>query len=163
MAMIIMIIGFIMIWSFYISGTGREQPHFYAEDALSFMSSNTISSVSGTIPYFRALLKDGNITNPDFTIIEQITLMYMNGDGNGNEYLREISKNMTWHIINSTIPHQYGAQVLLNHTMLYNQSSSAGIGQKDADTLVSAKKVVVVVFNKVNISDPYMMEVRVWR
>ena len=74
-----------------------------------------------------------------------------------------ISENITRYILADITPEQYSMQVFLNDTLLYRKNASEGIHENESSVLISAKKVVVVVVNKVNLSDPYMMEVRVWR
>lgn len=159
-AMIIIVIGFLLVWSFYISETRKIQPYFYSQDIIDYLSTNTLASVSGTTPYVNKLIKDGNITTLDNTLLEQIALFYMNREAGWQLHLAE---NLTRNSLVNILPEQYGADILLNRTVLYSKSSNYTSIANESDVLISAKKMVVVVFNKVNLSDPYMMEVRVWR
>lgn len=163
-AMIIIVIGFILIWSFYTAEARKEQPYFYAQDALNFLSSNTVGSVTGTIPYVQELLRDRNITNLDNTLMEQIALFYITETAGcmWSDCMPHLAENLTRNVLKDAIPPQYEAHVLFNHTSLY-KTNATGLGENESTLLVSAKKMVVVVVNKVNLSDPYMMEVRVWR
>lgn len=162
-AMVILVIGFILIWSFYVTETKKEQPYFYAQDAIDFLSHTTIASVSGTNPYMQSLVLDGNITSLDNTLLEQIALSYMNDNDKADADKTNAAGNITRYVLKDIIPVQYGIRLILNDTDIYVKNATTGSGEDQSDTLISAKKMVVVVFNKVNLSDPFMAEVRVWR
>lgn len=164
-AMVIIVTGFLLIWSFYLNEAKKEQPYFYAQDVLDFMSNTPVSAVIGTVPYIQKLVRDGNITNLDNTILEQTALSYMNEIGNciWPDCEPHLSENITRNTLQDVIPEQYGMHVILNSSTLYVKNATTGRPENESDILISSKKVVVVVFNKVNLSDPYMMEVRVWR
>ena len=164
--MVIIVTGFLLIWSFYLSEAKKEQPYFYAQDALDFMSNTPVSAVIGTSPYMQKLVRDGNITNLDNTLLEQTALSYINEAGDScmwPDCKHHLSENITRNTLQDVIPEQYGMHVILNSTTLYVKNATTGRLENESDILISSKKVVVVVLNKVNISDPYMMEVRVWR
>jgi hypothetical protein len=160
-AMVIIVIGFLLIWSFYTFQVKKTQPYFYAQDILDFMSSTSISAVSGSIPYVQDLIFDKNITNFDVTLLEQVAIFYMaEPDRPAPSYLPQ---NFTRHMLQGTVPEQYSMQLIFNNTPIYTMNGSANVAQNESSTLISAKKMVVVVVGQTNLSDPYMMEVRVWR
>lgn len=169
-AMVIIVIGFLLIWSFYVTETKKVQPYFYARDAISLLSDTPVAAVTGTTPYIQGLARDGNITNLDNTLLEQIALSYIKDNGKldmspcgGPPCKTYTAHNITRHVLQDVVPEQYGVEVLFNHTQLYPINSSLYKWQNESDLLISAKKMVVVVLNKVNLSEPYIMEVRVWR
>lgn len=214
-AMVIIVIGFLLIWSFYVTEGKKEQSYFYAQDAIDFLSYSTVGSVSGTIPYIYKLIQDKKITTFENTLLEQITLFYIEdqdrnscaaatpiscadgqlplckdgqppscADGQspsctdwlppscagglpplcGDKLCKtNLTSKMLESIFTQIIPEQYGTRFILDNKDLYMKNSTTGKGEETSDILVSSKKVVVVVSNKVDLSDPYVAEVRAWR
>ncbi|MFC1730260.1 hypothetical protein ACFL6I_07965 [candidate division KSB1 bacterium] len=165
-AMIIVVVGFLLIWSFYITETKKEQPYFYAQDVIDVLSSTQIAGVAGTNNYIQQLVMDGNITHFDNTILEEIALLYMRESVLSCMWAGckpHLAENLTRSVVGEIVPNQYSLEVIINNERLYWLNSSAGTLQDDSDILISAKKMVVVVHNKVNLSEPYLAEVRVWR
>ncbi|PIN86393.1 hypothetical protein COV19_04905 [Candidatus Woesearchaeota archaeon CG10_big_fil_rev_8_21_14_0_10_44_13] len=167
--MVILVIGFVLIWSFYLDETRKEQPYFYAQDVIDFLAHTTVASVSGTIPYVQALVLNGNITNLDNTLLEQIALSYMEDTAKGEQPCEGAdcktysAHNLTRFVMKDVIPEYYGIRLLINGTDIYLKNSTFGGMENESDITISAKKMAVVVFNKVNLSDPFIVEVRVWR
>lgn len=159
-AMIIMVVGFILIWSSMASKPNIVQPYFLAQDTIDFLST-TIADVSST-DYVNSLITDGNITSFDTTIFEQIALFYYENNTlkRPNDY---VLRNFTRIILQNSTPSQYSSEFSIDQHNIFYQQNPYNKPQNDSDSLVSAKTIVSVVIDKSDISPPYVAEIRVWQ
>lgn len=165
-AMIVMVVGFMLIWSSMGTKTSVTQPYFLAQDLIDFMSTTTVADMT-SIEYVRNLTDDGNITKAQLetTVLEQIAFFYYE-----NHTLHKpdfVLKNFTRVILENATPTQYSFEFLLGEMgfedVIYSQKNPFNKVQNDSDSLVSAKTIISVVIDKTTISDPMVAEVRVWQ
>lgn len=168
-AMIVIVVGFILIWSSMASRTLVTQPYFLAKDTVDFLSKSTNADVSG-IAYVNELINTGEITDFKLTLAEQIALFYyINGTG---EPKRQdyVLKNFTRHLLANSTPGQYSFEVIIHsmdkNSTLYLQQNLMNKNPAESDSLISSKTIVSVVVRNgdvFTISPPYVLEVRVWQ
>ncbi|MCX6707376.1 MAG: hypothetical protein NT001_04530 [Candidatus Woesearchaeota archaeon] len=178
-AMIVIVVGFILIWSSMASRTLVTQPYFLSKDTLDFLSTSTNADVSG-IDYVNKLINNGTITDLKLTLAEQIALFYYkttlaqipSDPLTLNDF---VLKNFTRHILENSTPEQYSLEMMIHHMdengleinkTLYLQQTAMNKGPSESDSLVSSKTIVSVVImqgDEFEISPPYVLEVRVWQ
>jgi hypothetical protein len=54
-------------------------------------------------------------------------------------------------------------EIRIENKVLYNQTGYGYVPQEKAKLLISSKKILVIVKNRLEISDPLIAEVRIWR
>ncbi len=164
-ALIVIVVGFILIWSSMASRTHIVQPYFLSQDTLDLLASSTVADVS-SLDYVKKLREDGNITlqQYDNTLLEQMALYYHQNETGSrpNDY---VLKNFTRVILTNATPEQYSLELRLDNKTLYYQQNPFNKPQDDSGALVSSKTVVSVVIqgDEISISEPYIAEVRVWQ
>ncbi|HLC47374.1 MAG TPA: hypothetical protein VJI75_06635 [Candidatus Nanoarchaeia archaeon] len=175
-AMVIIVVGFTLIWVSFVSETQQRQPYFYAQDILDFLSTTTNQDLS-VMPAVQELFFNGNITDLDRTALEQIGAFYKKRQTETSpekkEALDTMILNYTATIVQNTVSSQYSYELYFKHELIYNQSGLSGRTQETSDVLVSAKKLVVIVIDhtgeenwagqRIELSSPMLAEVRVWR
>ena len=163
-ALIIMVVGFIMIWSSLASRTLITQPYFLAQDMIDFLQSTKNKDVS-SLPYVAQLIADGNITDYELTVLEQMALFYYLNNTPGEYYGKKgkILENYTKAILENATPWQYSFSFSIGNYIIFNQTGISGRLQNESDSLISSKTIVSVVASKDELSPPYIAEVRVWQ
>ncbi|MCX8147237.1 MAG: hypothetical protein N3D84_02105 [Candidatus Woesearchaeota archaeon] len=159
-ALIIIVIGFLAIWSSIAARSLITQPYFLAQDLLDFLQSTKNKDVS-SLPYVTKLIADGNITNYENTVLEQIGLFYYLNSIYHNK--QDILYGYTKEILSNATPEQYSFEFLLNGSTIYTQQGLSNKAQKDSDSLISAKTIVVVSISRDELPQTYIAEVRVWQ
>ena len=105
-------------------------------------------------PLVKLMIKNGTITNPDNTVLQQATEFYFIDQ---KYYARELLKNVTFNLI----PPQYSYRVLINNEAIYERSLA---NENRSGVLVSSKKLIFGVINRTaQVYGPTIDEVRVWQ
>ncbi|MBN2459778.1 hypothetical protein JXB28_05830 [Candidatus Woesearchaeota archaeon] len=152
----IIFIGLILIFSSRVTKTESNPTLSLVNDFVTVISTTQIRSFQGA--YVQSLLDDGNITDRDNTLLEQLTEFYwLNQSGIRDttaimdNYLKEISKTV--------IPDYRSISISLNNTRLYHTQSllpeEAGLG-------VGTQKISFYRINTTHIYGPVLFEVEVW-
>ena len=128
----------------------ETQAVFLSQDFIDTLTSTKVSEVNN--PYVFDLVGQGNITNPDNTILEQAGEFYITGrKGAASEFIGQVAADI--------VPVQYGLELLINQETIFNRS----VLTDDVGLVVSSKKIL---FGIVNVSDmwgPLGTEVRIWQ
>jgi hypothetical protein len=177
-AMIVIVVGFMLIWSSMASRTLVTQPYFLSKDTLDFMSASTNADVSN-IDFVNKLVLDNKITDLKLTLAEQIAFFYYKttltpAQSDPLTLNDSILRNFTRHILENSTPEQYSLEVIIHDSeivpevnkSLFIQQNPMNKGPNESDSLVSSKTIVSVVVmdgDIFTISSPYVLEVRVWQ
>jgi hypothetical protein len=151
----IIFIGLVIVFSSHVTKTESSPALSMLNDFVRVISTTQIRSFQGL--YVQSLIEDGNITNRDNTLLEQLTEFYnLNQSGAKDttammeEFLREVSKTV--------IPDYRSIAVYMNNTLLYRVQTvtpeQAGLG-------LSAQKISFY-RNNTYIYGPVLFEVKVW-
>ncbi len=162
-ALIVMVVGFMLIWSSMATKPQIIQPYFLAQDLIDFMSSTTVADVT-SISYVTGLVDNGNISvsQLETTILEQIAFFnYINQTSGGMK--DAVLRNFTKVILENATPGQYSFEFILDERTMYYQQNPFNDIQDESDSLASAKTIISVVVDKNTISEPIVAEVRVWQ
>lgn len=98
--------------------------------------------------------RNGTITNPDNTILQQVTEFYIVGN---RHYAFELLRNVS----QALIPSQYSFEVIVNNELIYNRTIRS---ENSSAVLVSSKKLIFGVINRTAlVYGPTIAEVRLWQ
>src|SRR3989338_2951684 len=126
----IIIIAVLLVSNFYSQEQQQVNVNYASQDLVRVFSTLTVGDVKND--YVKTLIANGEITNTDNTIIEQI------GDfwAENTEEKLNLSYNLTKNLTDDIIPSSYGVSVLMNGEEIYSRN----IPVKRA--LVSSRKII---------------------
>ena len=126
----IIIIAVLLVSNFYSQEQQQVNVNYASQDLVRVFSTLTVGDVKND--YVKTLIANGEITNTDNTIIEQI------GDfwAENTEEKLNLSYNLTKNLTDDIIPSSYGVSVLINGEEIYSRN----IPVKRA--LVSSRKII---------------------
>nr|MCK4930400.1 hypothetical protein [Nanoarchaeota archaeon] len=107
--------------------------------------------------YVQSLVDDGNITDLDNTLLEQLTeFYYYNESGKDTttimaNFIKEVSQGI--------IPEQRSFAVYMNKTRIYNKTNTP---LQEAGLVLNSKKISFKRINETYIYGPVILEVKVW-
>ena len=170
-ALIVIFTGLLLVLSATSYTPSLRQPEELSKIIDSFVEKkiNTINH-----EFLREKIRDGNITNPHNTIMQQAHEFYLKctpprpfpdpadcddvrftGETPQEELMTEVAADI--------IPLQYGFQVLIDGNSIYERNTSLKKDQKNTDLLVSGKRIVFGTDENKNFWGPVDVEVRVWQ
>ncbi|MFH0874538.1 MAG: vWA domain-containing protein [archaeon] len=128
-ASILLASSLLLVFSYYIeSGDTNNAMNYISEDIISCLSSIRVSELNDS--YVSYLISNGNITNPNSTIIEQIGEFYVS-----NKTI--LASNFTALITESLINPKYGFSLLVNGDSIY-----ATADHSSATDIISYRRMV---------------------
>lgn len=156
----VLFIGIILISSSYVNVPQHSQVELLADDLLNFVSKRKIQDLNN--PYAGIggeLWKQGIITNPDNSLLQQIGELYEKKEFDTVEkFIQNISKDV--------MPPQYRYEVWLDNAIIYPKSPTIEHFKSKENTrvLLTAKKLTFGIKNQTTSSlwGPYKAEVFVW-
>ncbi len=150
LCMIVLVIGFVLVWSSLTEEPPKEQPYFLADDVATIMATTINADILDKIDSF---VERGAITNLEYTIFEQIGEFYVKNEmDDAFRYTKLFAQNI--------LPPQYSIAILFENEAVYNKTKA--LPPEKAAFLISAKRMVVMVANESQLLGPYTAEVRVW-
>lgn len=149
LAIAIITAGMILILSSHSFVPYQTQTMYLSEGYIDTLASVKLYEVNN--PYIDELVLKGNITKLEQTILEQVGEFYITGR---NELAAELIRNLT----QSLIPNQYGFELLINETTVYNRST---VPERTL-LLVSSKRLVSGIINRLDFWT-LQAEMRVWQ
>ena len=123
----ILLIGLLIIPSFHLNRQPTVHLSYLSEDLLGVLSEMKVNEVDN--PYIDELIANGDITNLNNTILEQIGEFWAENNSG-------IAENFTIAVIGSSVPQIYGYSVLVNNDPIYTKEK--GINY----SLISSRKIV---------------------
>jgi hypothetical protein len=149
-ASIIIVAAIIVLFSQFYTTSPSSQAYYTAEDFLSAMESTPVRNIDH--PLVRAWLSNGTITDPQQSILNQISLFNASGQ-------RQEASNLT-RIIADQTAQNIGLEVLIDGKRLYIREPRS---QTSADSLLSARRIVLLRKNTTALYPPTIIEVRSWQ
>jgi hypothetical protein len=149
-ASIIIIAAIIVLFSQFYTTSNTAQAYYTAEDFLSTLESTPIRSVDhGTV---RAWLNNGTITAPQISVLQQIALFNASG--------RRVEATTLTQIMADQTVQNIGLEVLLDGNRLYIRQPTS---QNSAESLLSARRLLLLPKNATTLYPPAIIEVRTWQ
>lgn len=134
-----------------------SQPYIVQSELISKGFADSLSEVKLkelNNPLVITLSRNGTITNPDNTILQQAAEFYVTGQ---KDQAFDLLKNVTHRLIAP----QYSFKILINHDLIYNRSL---VNENMSATLISSKKLVFGVINRTAlVYGPTTAEVMIWQ
>ncbi len=143
-------VGLFVLYSSKVTEPSSTQTATLSADLMNGFTSLKMYEVDN--PYIIQLIRDGNITNSDNTIIQQIAEFAFYGKN-------ATAKNLTKNITEGRLPLQYAFAVYINGTMIYENRPL----DPRSPNLITSKRIVSGVKNSTVFWGPVPAEVRVWR
>lgn len=127
----------------------------FSDDLMKTLTVTKLNEVQND--YYYSLVNNGNITQTDNTIMEQIIWFVISGKPElGNSFALNITANL--------IPREFGCQLLIyNESMMYVSNISAGQNSQDKARLMITSKRMIVGEENGTFWGPMIAEVRLWQ
>jgi hypothetical protein len=158
----IIFLSLIIIFTTHSLSPPSESSLRTVQEYTDFLINTKIRGFQGS--YTQSLINDGNITNLDNTLLEQLTeFFYLNESGKRDTML--IMNNFTNETSRGVIPAQISFAVYLNNTatnyglLIYTKTKNK---IEDSKLGMSTKKISFKRINETYIYGPIILEVRVW-
>lgn len=170
LAMSVLVLGMLIVYSFRSYSPSQVQPILLAADVMESLSSNKVGDLAGEVSgagfYVQSLLNNGNITTMQNTLLEQIGEFYAL---NNTELARDFTRNIT----NVLVPSQYGFMLYIHddptdpdysiYSVDFNVTVNDGlVPPNESSMLVTSKRIVSGIINGTVMWGPFIMEARVW-
>jgi hypothetical protein len=160
----IITLGLIMIFSFFKYEPGQEQLDLLAFDVMDFLSSNTISDINNDYAGPGGVLhKDGNITQLDNTLLEQVGEFYYRNVTKNSDFTLNLADLFLSAVTKNTVPEGCGLIVRIENKTVYNGSGPLTPAMNDSIVITPSRGVVFGIYNETEIFGPYSIEVIVWK
>ena len=153
----VVIVGLIVLFSFNPTWKSERQVFFLSEDISRLLTSTKIYELNND--YIFELRNNGNITDIENTVFEQVGEFYYRNISMGCSYCLDLAGNLIENITYRKTLRKYDFDVIIESVSIYNTSSS----QDTAEVLVSTKKILFGLMDKDTFWGPYRGEVRVWK
>ncbi len=148
-AMGIIVAGLVFVLTAYSYRPVTSQATVLGSDLMLSLANTKVTEINND--YVRNLTLNGTITNSDNSLLQQVGEFYVN---NQNSMGREFVRNVT----NNLIPVQYGFELRINNTPVYNRSAFTRTNR----LVTSSKSIVFGIYNN-TMWGPLNAEVRVWQ
>jgi hypothetical protein len=135
-------------------GTKVQYNYELSEEYSTFILTTQIQDISN--PYINQLIIDGQIQDQKLTILEQVTLFYYRQDlTRAGELVQNITEPL--------IPPKYGFEYnIINGTDKVNIYTRDPTPIKDADLVISSKKITFLQINSSTLFGPAVVEIKTW-
>lgn len=128
------------------------------EEYTEYLTNTKIRGFQGD--YVQRLENDGNITNIDNTLLEQlIEFYYLNESGKRNT--TQIMANYTNETSKGVIPDQRYFALYLNTTLIYNRTNPS-FTINESRLVLTSQKISFKRINQTYIYGPIILEVKIW-
>ena len=151
----IIVIGISLILFSRANKPYEMQTAFLSQDVIDTASSIKVYEVSDS-EYVNGLIINGNITNTQNTVLEQLGEFCYRGMNN-------TAGNFTEKVFLKIIPQEYNFQLLIKegNKILFNYTK--GRNMDKSRVLISSKNIIFGQINDSTMWGPYMSEVRTWQ
>ena len=160
LALIVLVIGVFLVTSSYVNVPQPAQISLLSDDLLNFLSNTKIKELNN--PYAGiggTLWSQGNITDPDNSLLQQIGEFYASDKP-------DIAEKFIQNVSAGIVPQQFRYEVWIDGMLLYPKMPSAEHMQSKNSTrlLLTSKKLTFGILDKATsgIWGPYKAEVFVW-
>ena len=160
LALFVLAIGIFLVASFFLNSPQPVQVGFISDDLLNFFSNTRIKDFNNQYAGIGGeLWKQGLITDPDNSLLQQIGEFYATGKTDAAEKLIQ-------NVSVAIVPYQFDYEFWMDSAILYPKTPSAKHISSKSNTslLLTSKKITFGIINKTtsNIWGPYKAEVFVW-
>jgi hypothetical protein len=157
-------IGVVLIFSIFMYEPSQEQTSLFSFDMMNFLASNKISDIND--PYAGPggiLYRNGNITDIDSTLLEQMAEFYYRNITYVNTNTIPIIDSFVSNISKEATPSTFGFLIKIDNYTVYNRTGSKAVGLVNSSVIIPSKRLVHGIYNQTQLIGPYLCEVIVWR
>ncbi len=124
------------------------------EDYSDFLITTKVREFQGA--YVQSLIDNGNITDRDNSLLQQLTEFYFYNKTRNNT---QIMWNFTEEISHGLVPQQRSVMLLINDTLIYTRQLTL---PNQSNLMLSTKKLSFKKINDSYIYGPVVVEVMIW-
>jgi hypothetical protein len=159
-ALSVLSIGVFLLYSFNEAKTSTEQPYTISADVLNVLSYNKIKFVDNEYAGPNSILtRNGNITDIDKTLLEQVAEFYYRYKDKGCSFCLNLTESFISNITANMVPSSYNYIINLDNQTIYLRNNSPINNSKFT---VPARKIVHGIYNGSELYGPYVAEVISW-
>jgi hypothetical protein len=127
---ILIVFGLIISFSFFIEEEGSDTNiNYLSQDIVNSLANIKISEVNDS--YIKTLISNGNISNLNNSVIEQIGEFYVLNNS-------ELALNLSRIVTEKLVPEKYGFEILVNDEAIFSNNSIS----RRTDDLISYRRLV---------------------
>ena len=159
LALFVLVIGVFLVLSLYVEVPDSAQVDFLSKDIMNFFSDTKIKDLDNNYAGIGGQLwKNGTITDPENTLLQQIGELYANSQlETAEKFVQNVS---------DIVPKQYRYEVWIDNTRVYPKDAAQDHAKSRSDTelLLTSKKLIFGLNNRTtnSIWGPYKAEVFAW-
>ena len=154
-AMTMLIVCVVLVFSFYSSKPYPMQSIFLSDDLMRLLSTTHLYELQNN--YYLILYRNGNITQTDNTVLEQIAWFYISGRPT-------LAERFAINITSTMVPEKYGFQLrIYNESREYNTTINTGQASEDSARLITTSKRIILGVNNNTPWGPMIAEVKLWQ
>ncbi|MEK6943295.1 MAG: hypothetical protein AABX00_04495 [Nanoarchaeota archaeon] len=160
LGLMIIIIGIVLINSFYVKIRPAAQASLLSDDFLTFLSTKKIKDINNAYAGVGGVLwSQGHITNADNTLLQQAGEFYKK-----KKY--DVAEQFILNVSDGVVPSQYLYELWMDDTLVYPRGPDAAHNSSKSKTrlLVVSRKITFGVMNATSAETfgPYKSEVYIW-
>lgn len=159
-ALAVLSVGIVLLFSQHEYTPSTEQSYTLSNDILNVLSYNKIKNINNDYAGSNSnLTRDGNITDIDKTLLEQVGEFYYRNQTKDCSFCIGLIDKFLSNMTSNMIPQQYNYIIKIENLTVFNHSSS----DKDSSRVViPSKKIVHGLYNGTELYGPYLVEVLSW-
>lgn len=169
-ALFVLVLGLLIALSFFTHESMDDQVTFFSLNIMEFLSEHKLKSLNndfaGTNGYLHT---NGNITNLENSILEQIGEFYYRNQTKGCSFCLNLSSELIKNVTNELVTQRYNYYVIIEDMIILNMTRNVSIFNKDtimpneSMILIPTKKIIHGIYNDTELWGPYSVEVWSWR
>ncbi len=157
-SMMIVATTILLLFGLYSSAPETEQPRLISQELVSILADTKVNELNS--PFIKANIGDGNITNLDYTILQQAAEFYLFED---TRYNNANLSALLIQNVSAAVPPQFNFHVAFGTTtkdIIYQRGS----GLAESELAISSRRVVFGVDEATQeLWGPIVAEVVVWQ
>ena len=159
LALFVLVIGVFLVLSLYVEVPQSAQVDFLSKDIMNFFSDTKIKDLDNKYAGIGGdLWKNGSITDPENTLLQQVGEFYANSQiDTAEKFVQNVS---------DIVPKQYKYEVWIDNTRVFPRDATQEHSNSKSNTqlLLTSKKLTFGLKNKTTSSiwGPYKAEVFAW-
>jgi len=159
-ALAVLSVGIVLIFSQHSYEPKTEQSYTLSLEVLNVLSYNKIKNINNDYAGSNSnLTRNGNITDIDKTLLEQIAEFYYRNTTKDCGFCIELIGKFLNNITINLIPSEYNYLIRIDNMSVYNHSNS---DMNSSSFLIPSRKIVHGMYNETELYGPYLVEVLSW-
>jgi hypothetical protein len=159
-ALTVLTIGVLLIYSFHENEPRTEQPYAIANDVANILSYHKIKSINNDYAGpGGVLVRDLNITDLDKTLLEQVAEFYYRNKTKNCSFCLGLITSFLNNITINLVPSNYNYIIMIQNETIYLHNMT---DINSSIFIIPSRKIVHGVYNSTEFFGPYLVEVLSW-